>query len=257
MSETRPRSGRKRALTPAKRQRLLDALMGGMSLTQSARFLFVNRSSIHRELGRDDELRAAVDAARVEGAHNHKEAQAMSITQVDDPEARVAQLERDRARAAYDASVGQAGADSKLRAVEAALAEARAAVERARLVEEERERREQERIEREHQRERTEAQKKIAKQTTDLRNAYADIEALAAPMVVAIKRAVEIGAERDMAIGLLRHLDGDEGSYGSGKTKDAMTDRLTYLLNREAGLADVRCNAVYGFGLKPLPELEK
>lgn len=237
MSETTRRAGRPRALTPAKRRRLLDALTGGMSLAQSARYLFIDRSSIHRELTRDDDLRAAVDDAREAG----KEARAMAIT-VDDPEARIAQLQRDRALAAYDASVGVAGAESKLRAVESALAEARAAVERARLVEEGKQRREQERIAREHDAERKRLADLIKRLESEQKSAFKEIESVMDTTIAAIRHGVDVAEQLASTIYELQRFEGDENaSNAAAFAQGEVANRILHRLSREARLRDVRC----------------
>jgi hypothetical protein len=180
----------------------------------------------------------------------------MAVAPVDDPQERVAQLEVERRRAAFDVSVGKAGSQAKLAAIEGALDEARRALERARLVEEERAHREVQQAQRQRERQRSETQNQIEKTSGELRNAYADIEAARQPLVDAVKRAVAIGAERQMLTSKLHNLDGTKDAYRPDDTKDRLTDRLSFVLNRECGLTDVRCNATYNLGGTPLTAIE-
>jgi hypothetical protein len=256
MPETKPRPGRPRALTPGRRARLLDAMRGGMSLTQAATYMFVNRASIHRELGRDDELRAAVEGARVEGTTNKKETAMSSALTEADPSAQVARLETERQRAAYDASVGVAGADARLRTIEGALAEARAAVERAALVEQERAHREEQRVVREQEAERKRIREDIKRFRADYAAACVTVEKDLTALVESVSNARDLAQRSADAEHRLRRVEGDQNSVSNvAWAGGPVSDRVLHRLGIDAGLRDIR--AFPGLGERPLTEVEQ
>lgn len=168
------------------------------------------------------------------------------------PAEELAALVLQRAHESLDVEEGVPGAAARLAAIEDRIREVNATVERQALAEQERGRRAAEAQERERERQRQDEQSKIAKLDAALPRALADVETAFQSGVVAIKKALALSGDRAVAQSRLRTLDGDERMHAPDGTASAITDRATHLLNREAGLSDVRSSSSYGLGEKPL-----
>ena len=240
-------------LTPHHLARFLELRATGLSAIRAARLVGFHRNTLARKLQDDPHLAWASGVAQEAGKQIQEENRMAVTTTATTPAEELTALSLQRAHEALDVEEGKPGAAGRLTAIEDRIREVNTQVERAALVESERGRRAAEAQERERVRQRQDAQARKKKFAADKQRGFTKIEQAATQALVPAILETQLAAAGEQAADVeLRRLDGDERMAPPDGTESAITDRLTYLLNRKAGLSDIQTSASYGLGEKPL-----